>query len=187
MIYMWMQVISVTSILVIVYANNFFLAHFDFIFGLCLTITYVCTTINIVIIMQFVNFVSLLKQKFQILNSYLGSAENPIHHRTNNNLWETLLQTPSFRNEDNWKDDKLQMEVLYQAINRRHCGNIIIQYSSSTCIQNSWLHKENLRCCALGIIWDVLCDISSSVISMYGLQILLCKVSAFIEITTNLS
>ena len=59
--------------------------------------------------------------------------------------------------------------------------------STNICIQNSWFHKEKLRCRALRIIWDVLCDISSSVNSMYGLQILFCIVSAFIKITANLS
>ena len=185
-IYTWMQVISLLSILVIVYANDFVSMYPDFIIGLSVTVTYVCTTIKIVTIMQFLNLVSLLKQKFQILNSSLGSAENPTQHRTDNNLWEILLQTPRFRN-DNWKDNALQMEALYQALNRRHCSNITMQDSSSTCIQNSWLHKDKLRCRALRIIWDVLCDISSSVNSMYGLQILLCIVSALVEITTNLS
>jgi hypothetical protein len=137
--------------------------------------------------MQFVNLVSLLKQKFKILNSYFGFAENPTQHRTNNNLWEMLLQTPCFRNEDNWKDDALQIEAFYQALNRRHFSNITIQHSTNISIQNSWLHKEKLRCRSVRIIWDVLCDLSSSVNSMYGLQILLCIVSDFIEITTALS
>ena len=79
------------------------------------------------------------------------------------------------------------MEELYQGLNSRHYSNIIMQDSTSISIQNSWLHKAELRCRALRIIWDVLCDISSSVNSMYGLQILLCIVSAFIEITANLS
>ena len=62
-----------------------------------------------------------------------------------------------------------------------------MQDSTNISNQNSWLQTEKLRFRALRIIWDVLCDISSSVNSMYGLQILLCIVSAFIEITTNLS
>jgi len=186
-IYMWMQVISLQSILFILYANDFVATYADLNIGLCLTATYVCTTIKIVTITQVVNLVSLLKQKFQILNSYLGSAENHTQHRPDNNLWEILLQTPGFRNEDNWKDDALQIEALYQALNRRHYSNIIMQDSTSISIQNSWLHKEKIRCRALRIIWDVLCDISSSVNSMYGLQILLCIMSAFIEITANLS
>ena len=185
--YMRVQVISLASILVTVYANDFVSMYSDFNIGLCVTATYVCTTIKIVTIMQFVNLVSLLKQKFQILNSYLGSAENHTQHRPDTNLWEILLQTPGFRNEDNWKEDALQIEALYQALNGQHYSNIIMQDFTNTCIRNSWLHKEKLRCRALRIIWDVLCDISSSVNSMYGLQILLCIVSAFIEITTNLS
>ena len=184
--YMWMQVISLATILVIVYANDFFAMKSDFNIGLCVTATYVCTTIKIVAIVQFVNLVSLLKQKFKILNSYLGSAENSTQLR-NDNLWEMLLQTPRFRNEDNWKDDALHIEAFYQALNRRHYSNIIMQDSTNITIQNSWLHKEKLRFHALTIIWDLLCDISSSVNSIYGLQILLCIVSAFIEITTGLS
>jgi len=137
--------------------------------------------------MQFVNLVSLLKQKFKILNRYLGSAENPTQYRPDNNLWEKMLQTTCFRNEVNWKDDALLIEAFYLALNRRYYSNIIMQDSTNITIQNSWLHKDKLRCRALRIIWDVLCDISSSVNSIYGLQILLCIVSAFIEITTNLS
>jgi len=188
-IYMWMQVLSLFPILVIVYANDFVSVNSDFHIGLCVTasFTYVGTTIKIVTIMQFVNLVCLLKQKFKILNSYVGSAENPTQYRADNNLWEMLLHTPCFRNKDNWKDDALQMEAFYQALNRRHYSNITVQHSTNICIQNTWLRKEKLRFCALRIIWDVLCDISSSVNSMYGLQILLCIVSAFIEITANLS
>jgi hypothetical protein len=186
-IYTWMQVTSLASILVIVYANDFVAISCDFNIGLCVTATYVCTTIKIVTILQFVNLVSLLKQKFKILNSYLDPAEISTQHRTNNNVWEMLLQTPFFRNENNWKDDALQMEAFYQALNRLHYSNITMQVSTNISFQNSWLHKEKLRLRALRIIWDVLCDISSSVNSMYGLQILLCIVSAFIQITTNLS
>jgi len=185
-IYMRVHVISLTFVLFIVYAYDFASAHSHSTIGLWVTAIYVCNFIRKVTIMQYVNLVSLLKQKFQILNSYLGSAENHTQHRPDNNLWEILLQTPGFKNEDNWKDDALQIEALYQALNG-HYSNIIMQDSSSTCIQNSWLHKEKLRCRALRIIWDVLCDISSSVNSMYGLQILLCIMSAFIEVTTNLS
>jgi hypothetical protein len=137
--------------------------------------------------MQFVNLVSLLKQKFKILNSYLGSAENPTLRRTDNNLWQILLQTPRSRIADNWKDDALQIEAFYQALNSRHYSNIIMQGSTNISTQNSWLHQEKLRFRALRIIWDELCDISSSVNSMYGLQILLCILSAFTETTTGLS
>jgi len=184
---MWIQVTSLASILAIVYANDFPSMKSDFNMWPCVAATYVGTTIKIVTIMQFVNLVSLLKQKFKILNRYLSSAEIPTQYKTNNNLWEMLLQTSRSRNEDNWKDDALQIEAFYQALNRRHYSNITMQHSTNISIHNSWLHKEKLRFRALRIIWDVLCDISSSVNSMYGLQILLCVVSAFIEITTGLS
>ena len=72
-----MQVTSLVSFLFILYANEFLSMKSDFNIGLCVTATYVCTTIKIVTIMQFVNLVSLLKQKFKILNRYLGSDENP--------------------------------------------------------------------------------------------------------------
>ena len=185
--YLWVQVTSLAFVLFIVYANDFVSMYSDFIIGLWATAIYVCNFIREVTIMQYVNLVSLLRQKFQILNSYLGSAENPTQHRNDINLWEILLQTPRFRNEENWKDDALQMVVLYEALNIRNYSNITMQDSSSISIQISWLHKEKLRCCSLRIIWDVLCDISASVNSMYGLQILLCIVSVFIEITSNLS
>jgi len=186
-IYMWKQVTSLAFILFILYANDFVSMYSDFNSGFCLTAAYVYTTMKIVTIMQFVNLVSLLKQKFKILNSYLGFAENPTQYTPDNNLWEILLQTPRFRNEENWKDDALQIDAFYQALNRRYYNNIIMQDSTNISNQNSLLQKEKLRFRALRIIWDLLCDISSSVNSMYGLQILLCIVSAFIETTTNLS
>ena len=159
----------------------------DFIIGLWATAIYVCNFIRSVPIMQFVNLVSLRKQKFNKLNNYVASGENPTQQRTDINLWEMLLQTPNFRNEDNCKDDALQIDAFCQALNRRHYSNITMLNFTNICIQNSWLDKEKLRLRALRIVWDVLCDISSSVNSMYGLQILLCAVSAFIETTTNLS
>ena len=175
------QLISLTSVAFIICAADILVMNSDFSLGtLCGLSSYGCFFIKLVTIMQFVNLVSLLKQKFQILNNFLGSAENPNQHRADNNLWEVLLQT-CFRNEDNWKEDALQMEALYQALNRRHYSNIITQASTNIPIQNSWLHKEELRCRALRVICDVLCDISSSVNSIYELQILLCIVSAFIE------
>ena len=106
------QLISLISVVFIVYANDGFVPPFDY----SVWIIYVCTSIKIVTIIQFVNLVSLLRQKFQILNSYLAPAENPTQRRNDTNMWEILLQTPSFRNEDNWKDDALQIEALYQAL-----------------------------------------------------------------------
>ena len=67
--YMWMQVISLTSILVIVYANDFASMYSDFKIGVCVTATYACTTIRNVTIIQFVNVVALLKKKFKILKN----------------------------------------------------------------------------------------------------------------------
>ena len=186
--YLRIQLVTLIPIAFIIYAADIFVTNSDFNVGtLCGLSIYGCFFVKLVTIMQFVNLVSLLKQKFQILNSYLSPAENPTQHKTDNNLWEILLQTPCFRNEDNLNDDALKMEAFYLALNRRHYSNIIMQDSTSISIQNSWLHKEKIRCRALRIIWDVLCDISSSVNSMYGLQILLFTLSAFIKITANLS
>jgi hypothetical protein len=182
----WIQVTSLTSILFVVYANDFVTFNTDFKTGLWAIGIYVCNFIRIVTIMQYVNLISLLRQNIKILNNYLAPGENPTQHITNNNLWEMLLQTPCFSNEDIWKDDALQMEAFYQALNRRHNSNILLDYTNIS-IRNSWLHKEKLRFRAVRIIWDVLCDVSSSVNSMYGLQILRCIVSAIIEITMNLS
>jgi len=182
------QLISLTLIAFVIYTADILIMNCDFSLRiLCELSIYGCSFIRSVTIMQFVNLVSLLKEKFKILNSYLSSAEIPTQHKTDHNLWEMLLQTPRFRNKDNWKGDALQIEAFYQALNRRYYSNITMQDSTNICIQNSWLHKEKLRCRALRIIWDVLCDISSSVNSMYGLQILLFTVSAFIKITANLS
>jgi hypothetical protein len=79
-------------------------------------IIYGFTFIQIVTIMQFVNLISLLRQKLKILSTYLASVGNPTETETNSNLWETLLQTHRFTNEDNWKDDALHMEEFYQAL-----------------------------------------------------------------------
>ena len=166
---MWMQVTLIAFFLFIIYANDLVSVSSDFNIGLYGIFIYVCTTIKIVTIMQFVNLVSLLKQKFKILNSYLSPAENPTQRRNDINLWEILLQTTSLKNEDNWKDDALQIEAFYQALNRRRYSNIIMQDPTKITIQNSWLHKEKLRFRSLRIIWDVLCDISSSVNSIYAL------------------
>jgi hypothetical protein len=185
--YQRMQVTLLVIIIFIVYVNDFVALNTDIIISLCLVITYVCTSIKIVTILQFVNLVFLLRQKFKILNSYLASTENPTDYGTNCNLWDILLQTPNFRNKGNFNDDALHAEAFYQALNRRNCNNITIRDSTAISIQNSSLDKEKFRFRALRIIWDVLFDISSSVNSMYGLQILLCIVSAFIEATTNSS
>jgi hypothetical protein len=67
-IYMWMQVISLASILFIVYANDFVTVNSVSNIGLPATAIYVCSLIISVTIFQFVNLVSLLKQKFKMLN-----------------------------------------------------------------------------------------------------------------------
>jgi hypothetical protein len=181
------QIMSLTSTVFIIYAAQMFVSNYDFSLSTLSDISiYACSFIKLVTIMQYVNLISLLRQKFQILNNYLAPAENPTQHRTNNNLWEMLLQTSCFSNEGIWKDDALQLSAFYQALNRRHNSNIMLG-STNISIQNSWLRKEKLRFRALRIIWDVLCDISSSVNFMYGLQILLCIVAAFINITSTLS
>jgi hypothetical protein len=186
--FLWIQLISLIPIAFIIYAADILVMNSNFSLRmLCGLSIYGCSFIRSVTIMQFVNLAFLMRQKFKILNSYLVCPENNTQHRTGNNLLEILLKTPRFRNEDNWKDDALQMEAFYQALNRRQYSNIIMQDSTCISIQISWVHKEKLRFRALRIIWEVLCDISTSVNSMYGLQILLCVVSAFIKITANLS
>jgi hypothetical protein len=107
------QLISLTLIAFVIYTADILVMNSDFSLRiLCGLSIYGCNFIRSVTIMQFVNLVSLLKQKFKILNSYLGSAENPTQHITDNNVWDMLLQTPRLRNENNWKDDALQIEAL---------------------------------------------------------------------------
>jgi hypothetical protein len=182
--YLRMQVTLLVPILLIVYANDY--VALDQSFNVAI-VYYFGTSMQFVTITQFVNLISLLRQKMKILNRYLASEENPTEYGTDSNLWEILLQTPCFRNDDSWKDDAIYMEEFYQKLSRRHYNNIIIQDSTSISMQNSWLHKEKLRFRALRVIWDVLCDVSSSVNSMYGLQIFLCIVSSIVGTTTNTS
>jgi hypothetical protein len=111
-IYMRMQVTSLAFVLFIVYANDFVSINSGINIAIPATFLYVCNFIRMITIMQFVILVSLMRQKSKILNSYFGSAENTIQRRNDNNLWEIQLQTPRFRNEDNWKDDVLQMEAF---------------------------------------------------------------------------
>jgi len=81
-----MQLLSLTPIAVIIYAADILVMNSDFsLRTFCGLLFIVCFFTKLVTIMQFVNLVSLLKQN-QILNSYLGSAENPTKHRTDNNL-----------------------------------------------------------------------------------------------------
>jgi len=182
------KLLSLKTIAFIKYAANILLMNSDCsLETLWELIIYCCFFTKLVTIIQFVNLVSLLKQKFHILNSYLGYSESPTQQRPYNDLWETLLQAAGLRNEDKWKDDALQMEAIYQALNRQHYSNIIMRDNPNISTQNAWLHKEKIHCLPLRIIWDVLCDTSLSVNSMYGLQILLCVMSAFIKITANLS
>jgi hypothetical protein len=183
----WIQVTSLATILVIAYVNDFFSYNHDFKIVLCGTATYVCTSIKIVTSIQFANIVSLLRQKSKLLNNYLAPDENRTQQRTNTYQREMLLQKPRFINDDIWTNDVLQIWAFYQELNRRHCSSILMQDTTIISIQNSWHHKGKHRFRALRIIWDVLCDISSSVNSMYGLQIRLSIVTSIIEITTNLS
>jgi len=179
--YLGTELVSLTLIVVIIYAADILVIHSDFSLGtLCGLSIYGCFFTE-------TRYNYAVRESCPFTETEIENTENPTHHRTDNNLWETLLQRPGFRNEDNWKDDALKIGALYQALNRRNYSKSILQDSTSISTQNSWLHKEKLRCRALRIIWDVLCDISSSVNSMYGLQILLCIVSALVEITTNLS
>jgi hypothetical protein len=165
-----MQVTALVTIVFIAYAKDNVAFNPNFNVRLCVGNVYCfCVSIQFATITQFVNRVSLLRQKLKILTSYLASDENPTESATNNNLWDTLLQKPRFTNEANWKDDALHMEEFYQALNRRHYSNVIIQDSTSISTHNYWLHKEKLCFRALRVIWDVLHDVSSSVNSMYGL------------------
>jgi hypothetical protein len=143
------QLISLIATAFIIYAADILVTISYFSLRLlCRLSVYGCSFVRSVTIMQFVNLVSLVRQKFKILNNYLDSAENPTQRRNDNNLWEMLLQTPRFRNEDKWKDDALQIETFYQTLNRRHYSNITMQDSTSICIQNSWLRKENSFACS---------------------------------------
>jgi hypothetical protein len=180
--YLRIQIISLIIIVCITYTSDFLAFNTGFAaWSLCIT-TYICNFINIVTITQFVNLVLLLKQKFMILNKFLAFAENPTEHEADGNLWEILLQTSVFRNVVNFECDPLRTDAFCQAITRRCHQNSTSNYS-----QNYWLHKGTLHFRALRVIHDFLCDISTSANSMYGLQIFLCMLSAFIETATNIS
>jgi hypothetical protein len=183
--YLWIQILSLIIIVCITYTSDFLAFNTGFAaWALCIT-TYICNFINIVTITQFVNLIFLVKQKFLLLNKFLASAEKPTEHEADGNLWEVLLQTSVFRNVINFDYDLLRTDAFYRAITRR-CYNTK-QYSTSNFTQNYWLHKGVLRFRALRVIHDVLCDISISANSMYGLQIFLCMMSAFIETAANIS
>jgi hypothetical protein len=179
--YLRIQIVSLIIIACITYTTDFLAFNTGLAaWVLCIT-TYICNFVNIVTITQFVNLVSLLKQKFLILNGFLGSAEQPTEHGAESNLWDGLLPTPVFLDVLNFECDTLRINALYRAITRRYYDNI------QNCTQNYRLHKDALRFRALRVVYNVLYDISASVNSMYGLQILLCMVSAFIETTMNIS
>jgi hypothetical protein len=177
------QIISMIAILFITYFNDGLTAgSVSLMFTLCCIPVYICNFIEVVTAAQFVNLVLLLKQKFQILNWYIVSAENLSEHENNSNLWETLLQISWSRNVSSVGNEILRTDGSYQA--GRPYNNIHFCAISNP---NCWFQKERLRFHALRVIQDVLCDMCESVNSMYGLQILLCMVSAFVEITANIS
>jgi hypothetical protein len=179
--YLWIQIVSLIIIVCITYTTDFLAFNTGLAaWVLCIT-TYICNFINIVTITQFVNLVSLLKQKFLRMNGFLGSVEEPSEHEGESNLWEGLLPTSIFGDDLNFECDTLRINALYRAITRRYYDNI------RNCTQNYRLHKGTLRFRALRVVYNVLYDISASVNSMYGLQIFLCMVSAFIETTMNIS
>jgi gustatory receptor len=180
------QIISLISIVCIIYLNDIlFLESVSGMWTSFFITVYVCTFIHLVTTAQFVNLILLLKQKFQILNGYIAPGENSSEHEANSNLWETVLQTSCLQHVNSVEDEVLRMDKFYQALTRRSYNNML--HFSGISNQNCWLHKERLRFRALRVIQDVLCDMCTSVNSMYGLQILLCIVSAFVEITTNMS
>jgi hypothetical protein len=179
--YLRLQIASLIIIVFITYTADFLAFNSGFAAWVLCGTTYVCNFINIVTITQFVNLVSLLKQKFLILNMFLELAEMPAGQEADGNLWEVLLPSSAFRNDVNFECNTLRTDVLHQAIVKRCHDNI--HSFTSTCI----LSKGTLRFRALRVAYDVLCDVSTSVNSMYGLQILFCMVSAFFETTTNIS
>jgi gustatory receptor len=180
------QIISLISIVFIIYLNDILMLESPSgMWTLYFITEYFCSFIDVVTTAQFVNLILLLKQKFQILNRYIAPGENSSEHQANSNLWETLLQKSCLQNVSSVEDEVLRMDGFYQALTRRSHNNML--HFSSISNQNCCLHKERLRFRALRVIQDVLCDMCSSVNSMYGLQILLCMVSSFVEITTNLS
>jgi hypothetical protein len=100
--FLQIQVLFMIPIVCIMYLIDHFAYQQGFdIWTLYFVTTYICTSIELVTISQFVNLTLLLKQKFQILNRYLASGENLPQHDDNGNLWETLLQTSCLRNMSN--------------------------------------------------------------------------------------
>jgi gustatory receptor len=184
--FLQIQMVSLISIVCIMNLNNILLLErASGIWPLYFITEYVCIFINVVTTAEYMNLVLLLKQKFQILNRYIAHGENSSEHEANSNLWETLLQTSCLQHVNSVEDEVLRMDGFYQVLKRRSYNNM--QHFSGISNQNCWLHTERLRFRALRVIQDVLCDMCTLVNSMYGLQILLCMVSAFFEITTNIS
>ncbi|XP_021923861.1 uncharacterized protein LOC110831780 [Zootermopsis nevadensis] len=149
-----------------------------------LIMIYILIFIEFVTMAQFVNLVFLFKQKFQTLNRYIARGINSPEKEANDNPWETLLQKSCVQNLKSVEDQTLRLDGFYQALTRSHNN---LHHFSCVSNQNGWLHNERLRFRALRVIYDVLCDMCASVNSMYGLQVLLCMVLSFFEITTNLS
>jgi hypothetical protein len=86
------QVLSMIPIVCVMYLIDYFAFHKGFDITILLLITtYICSSIEIVTIAQFVNIILLLKQKFQILNRYLASGEKSQEHDDESNFWETLF------------------------------------------------------------------------------------------------
>jgi hypothetical protein len=185
-IFLLIQTVTLISIFCILILNySFLVGSVSGTWMLCSIIAHICTLIEVVTAAQFVNLILLLKQKFQILNKYISPGEISSEQEANSNLWQTLLQTSCLQNVNSVLKETLEMGEFYRALTGRPYSDI--QYFSCIPNQNCWFQKERLRFHALRVIHDVLCDMCESVNSMYGLQILLCMVSAFVGVASHLS
>ncbi|KAJ9599864.1 hypothetical protein L9F63_009811, partial [Diploptera punctata] len=127
--------------------------------------------INVIILAQLVNFVIIIKHRFCCLNEFLKGSEISSITYFHERMKERLKSKIGIIHPIIFKDDNLPIDIHDEC----------------------WVSKYNLkkfgtlRINKLSMLYDMLCDVASSINEMYGFQMFLMTVIGFIRLLANLN
>ncbi|KAJ9599869.1 hypothetical protein L9F63_009816 [Diploptera punctata] len=128
--------------------------------------------IQFVTVMQFATLVNFMKDRLQILNDCIESCN--IWNQNSSENVKLCQKLGIIKVRNNTQSTKTS------AIFERR----IIQIKDSG---NSLINQQKMHISFYRIVHESLCDISSTINTIYGLQLLLFTISVFVEITINLN
>ncbi|KAJ9598997.1 hypothetical protein L9F63_010520 [Diploptera punctata] len=127
--------------------------------------------VNVIVMLQFIDFVLLIRKCIQEINNSLTYSEMVVTDNLTESQWKLINKMYIYINNNRDYNE----QHLSRATGLYYHSQYNRNFNESSCIS------------ALRVMQDTLCDVAMSVNSMYGLQVLVIFVTNFIQSTSNLN